>query len=181
MHELWPRNNAEIGLWKFYESLRACLSLSKKSNRYGILSTTVDSDILRDALRKGTKVATVLLSSPASSSLITPNTLFHIPYELLFLLASQYRDIKDVITLCSDSCRKRKVKPESVEMAFEGKILTMLRERRIVRSVEAVVTGEEAEGEVLRKRMCRQDLDAESLRDLEAKSVDEGIMVETMN
>jgi hypothetical protein len=57
----------------------------------------------------------------------------------------------DSITYCSDSCRKHKIKPNSLDMAFESKILELLSQRRVARGADAFVTCEEAEEETLKK------------------------------
>ncbi|KAH6713056.1 hypothetical protein BKA61DRAFT_608419 [Leptodontidium sp. MPI-SDFR-AT-0119] len=58
----------------------------------------------------------------------------------------------DAITYCSDSCRKHKVKHNSIYVAFETKIISLLQDRRAIRGLAAVVTCEEAEKEVLKER-----------------------------
>ncbi|CZT02765.1 uncharacterized protein RAG0_09784 [Rhynchosporium agropyri] len=58
----------------------------------------------------------------------------------------------DSITYCSDSCRRHKIKPGSVDVAFESKILSLLGQRRLVQGPAALVTCEEAEEEVLNER-----------------------------
>lgn len=55
------------------------------------------------------------------------------------------------ISYCSDSCRKHKIKPHSLDTAFESKIMTLLRQRRLTQGVGAIVTCEEAESEVLKE------------------------------
>jgi hypothetical protein len=57
----------------------------------------------------------------------------------------------DSITYCSDSCRKHKIKLNSLDMAFESKILEPLSQRGVAQGAEAVVTCEEAEEETLKK------------------------------
>ncbi|PBP16563.1 hypothetical protein BUE80_DR012689 [Diplocarpon rosae] len=58
----------------------------------------------------------------------------------------------DTIAYCSDSCRKHKVKPRSLDLSFESTILSLLSERRAIHGPAAVVTCEEAEEQVLRER-----------------------------
>ncbi|KAL2071352.1 hypothetical protein VTL71DRAFT_12587 [Oculimacula yallundae] len=58
----------------------------------------------------------------------------------------------DSITYCSDSCRKHKIKPGSVDIAFESKILALLKARRAVQGTVAMVTCEEAEEEISKER-----------------------------
>ncbi|PVH80718.1 hypothetical protein DL98DRAFT_183079 [Cadophora sp. DSE1049] len=58
----------------------------------------------------------------------------------------------DAITYCSDSCRKHKIKSNSMDVSFESKILSLLEERRFTQGSAAVVTCEEAEEEVMKDR-----------------------------
>jgi len=46
----------------------------------------------------------------------------------------------DSITYCSDSCRKHKIKPDSLDIAFESKILELLSQRRVAQGADAVVS-----------------------------------------
>jgi hypothetical protein len=57
----------------------------------------------------------------------------------------------DSVTYCSDSCRKHKIKPNSLDMAFQSKILELLSQRRVAQGAEAVMTCEEAEEETSKK------------------------------
>ncbi|KAH7350899.1 hypothetical protein BKA65DRAFT_499254 [Rhexocercosporidium sp. MPI-PUGE-AT-0058] len=57
-----------------------------------------------------------------------------------------------MITYCSDSCRKHKIKPNSIDVAFESKILSLLQDRRAIQGSAAVVRCEEVEEEVLKER-----------------------------
>jgi hypothetical protein len=57
----------------------------------------------------------------------------------------------DSITYCSDPCRKHKIKPDSLDIAFESKILELLSQRRVAQGADAVVACEEAEEETLKK------------------------------
>ncbi|KAH8793625.1 hypothetical protein F5882DRAFT_437348, partial [Hyaloscypha sp. PMI_1271] len=56
------------------------------------------------------------------------------------------------ITYCSDSCRKNKIRPNSLDTMFESKILSLLSRRRIIQGLTATVTCEEAEREVLQDK-----------------------------
>ncbi|CAL3971343.1 unnamed protein product [Diplocarpon coronariae] len=58
----------------------------------------------------------------------------------------------ETITYCSDSCRRHRIKPKSLDLAFESTILSLLSERRATHGPAAVVTCEEAEEQVLRGR-----------------------------
>ncbi|KAH7419888.1 hypothetical protein BKA64DRAFT_651929 [Cadophora sp. MPI-SDFR-AT-0126] len=56
----------------------------------------------------------------------------------------------DAITYCSNSCRKHKIKPNSIDVSFESKIISLLEERRCTQGQGAAVTCEEAEEEVMK-------------------------------
>lgn len=55
----------------------------------------------------------------------------------------------EAITFGSDSCRKNKIRPHSLDTAFESKILALLAQRRAIHGLAAKVTCEEVEQEVL--------------------------------
>jgi hypothetical protein len=58
----------------------------------------------------------------------------------------------DAVTYCSDSCRKNKIRPNSLDTTFESKILALLAHRGTIHGLAASVTCEEAEQEVLENK-----------------------------
>jgi len=58
----------------------------------------------------------------------------------------------DANTYCSDSCRKPKIKPNSLGLSFESRILALLSQREAAQGAAAIVTCDEAEEETLKDR-----------------------------
>ena len=65
----------------------------------------------------------------------------------------------DTIKYCSDSCRKHKIMPNSLDTVFESKILSLLTTRRATLGAAALVTCEEAEDEALKEEASSIDVD----------------------
>jgi hypothetical protein len=76
----------------------------------------------------------------------------------------------DSITYCSDSCRKHKIKPNSLDTAFESKILELLSHRRVAQGADAVVICEEAEEKTFKKYDPLNVTDIEDISEEGSKS-----------
>jgi hypothetical protein len=81
----------------------------------------------------------------------------------------------EAITYCSGSCRKNKVKPNSLDTTFESKILSLLTQRRVIRGPAATETREKAEAEALKENKNHQLEEVDSRAVLESTpEVDRG-------
>jgi hypothetical protein len=99
--------------------------------------------------------------SPISSALALPPACSH------RLIRSPGQKNWDAITYCSDSCRKNKIRPNSLDTTFESKILALLAHRRTIHGLAASITCEKAEQEALdnNKNVKPDEEDPETVRE----------------